>query len=513
MKNNLEQIKKMDSYAIWVVFLCIFIISPSLYADSRLSCQKITEEHLSINKLSTGICDKPSMVQQAILHALGNRFSCHKVTEEHLRNIVQFHVTGYELTELSGADIRGLSNVQKFVISKTSLEYLSEDILQEMPNLQEFRLINNDHFMELPREIFNGRSRLEVVDLSNNPRMTLQQGTFVETPNLKKLFLSNSPKLIKRLEEMSQNIELEEEPQRAFQAFSDLINYLGISLAQLLEMNPLRVQERWEALLLRTDSEKIPVWVQEELRKWEAHCDLDTEKNHNFDNLDLPREILTTKEKRQTTNFQDGIKKVIHVDTRELTPNRINEITKDLSPEGRLVALEDIINGLENGDEVIEIRTFNDPSGDQGQISIVGGTLVSKNGTRMQVQSLKNVNHLIMIRLWTQYNKSAEIVNLPLQKELRKGIIIQSGKKNLILGGVIGSVMGGLHGLPVGLVAGMVGTYVCVSKYKKYVQHLFNPQKSGSEIEISNKSFSNLLRFFSKKLYIEQSSVGFGKSY
>ena len=61
-----------------------------------------------------------------------------------------------------------------------------------------------------------------------------------------------------------------------------------------------------------------------------------------------------------TPELSKRLEKIIHIDARELTSDIIHKIVKNLSQEAQLIALEDIIHGLEDLDKTVDIRIFSD---------------------------------------------------------------------------------------------------------------------------------------------------------
>ena len=161
---------------------------------------------------STGICDRTSNVQDAILAELSPDRPCKDVTSAQLATISTIDIGHEGISELQERDFKGLtglkflgldyndlSSLPKGLFDElTSLTYLSltgndlsslpKDLFDELTNLQILMLADNE-LSELPQDQFDGLTRLILLRLGANPLGSLHENLFDELTSLKILYL------------------------------------------------------------------------------------------------------------------------------------------------------------------------------------------------------------------------------------------------------------------------------------------------------------------------------------
>ena len=160
-------------------------------------------------------------------------------------------------------------------------------------------------------------------------------------------------------------------------------SYSGFTIVSLLKLNP---DENTNILASSTyEEDEETYFLATKIYRSFPRCE--TENLFNFQYfldgttfetvLNFLKELLPYR----TPELNKRLEKIIHIDARKLTSDIIHEIVKDLSQEGQLIALEDIIHGLENFDEAnktVDIRILSDSKESKSRLSEILSTIFEK---------------------------------------------------------------------------------------------------------------------------------------
>jgi len=163
-----------------------------------------------------GICNRTSVVRNAIMRLISSVNNCANVTKSHLGAITGVLNLGYRrISSLQPGDFDGLTSLTVLDLSSASLEFLPDAIFQDLGSLKILYLWGNsfevlpagvfdgltqmnwlylDHneLNTLPDEIFDGLTSLTTLDLSENKLNSLPVGVFDDLIELESLDLSRN---------------------------------------------------------------------------------------------------------------------------------------------------------------------------------------------------------------------------------------------------------------------------------------------------------------------------------
>ena len=113
---------------------------------------------------TTGICDRTSQVQTAILDALTSVSDCADVTASDLRGITSLNLRNKGIAALQSGDFAGLTGLRNAYLDSNQLGALPDGVFDDLFNLWQLRLINNQ-LSALPDGVFDDLSRLDAPGL------------------------------------------------------------------------------------------------------------------------------------------------------------------------------------------------------------------------------------------------------------------------------------------------------------------------------------------------------------
>ena len=109
---------------------------------------------------------------------------------------------GARIATFKGIHLAGRSNinVKGLVVSRTQVEYFPRGLSTTFPSLTNV-LVENCGLKNIARKDFEGLGNLEYLNLSNNELKSLPNDLFVDTPNLRQIFLH-----VNKIEQLSSKI-------------------------------------------------------------------------------------------------------------------------------------------------------------------------------------------------------------------------------------------------------------------------------------------------------------------
>ena len=137
----------------------------------------------------SGICDRTSAVQTAILAKIPGIAACGDVTSTHLSGITGLlNLAAKGLTSLQEDDFDGLSSLEQLYLNNNSLRSLDNDIFDGLSSLDQLILFGNS-LSSLDGDIFDGLSLLKTLWLNNNSLRSLDNDIFDGLSSLDQLIL------------------------------------------------------------------------------------------------------------------------------------------------------------------------------------------------------------------------------------------------------------------------------------------------------------------------------------
>ena len=181
--------------------------------DRQTTTYTVTVTHPAFTE---GICDRTTQVLSEIMFAINNHLdeelSCEDVTDEHLSQFRSFHsgsghpkdepfghyhvgsreiliIRGTQLTSLKEGDFDGLGEaISGIHMTQNRLTTLPSGIFEGLTHLDTLVLYWND-IESLPDDVFEGLTRLETMALQGNNLANLPDGIFDDLTNLETLLL------------------------------------------------------------------------------------------------------------------------------------------------------------------------------------------------------------------------------------------------------------------------------------------------------------------------------------
>ena len=166
----------------------------------------------SATATNSGICDRTTKVQDAILSQIPGNPDCASVTDAQLAQITELNLSKKKVNWLYSHDFAGLTDLQILWLNRNELSSLPEGVFDDLGDLRRLYLGNNslsrldadvftsltelrrlwlheNSLTALPVDVFDGLTKLERLNLGGNWIQSLDADQFADLGSLQRLLL------------------------------------------------------------------------------------------------------------------------------------------------------------------------------------------------------------------------------------------------------------------------------------------------------------------------------------
>ena len=145
------------------------VFSTATFTYTATDADNDTAELMFDITVPTGICDRTSQVQTAILEQIDGVSDCGLVTVTDLSSVTTLSLNDSGITALQADDFSGLSSLTTLRLRNTSLSALPAGVFSGLSGLTTLVIRDNSSLSALPAGVFSGLSNLNRLDLRGNP--------------------------------------------------------------------------------------------------------------------------------------------------------------------------------------------------------------------------------------------------------------------------------------------------------------------------------------------------------